>query len=314
MQVKLVDAEGTELTLPEGFGITDLSPTEVSLAIQSIIGRNGSSIEPVLSAAGAKNLVIKGRLMDKDLIDAGSFQAARAAVLEDYFEILGFLNNARNLGAVKIYRESGVVVDPAAEGYDADLAPLGYHLLGYYKGGSAPTYWGGFGNAILDLTLNFTCPRPFWQGYFNIGSTAGNVGGGGAALSVPFSVVGSVPARPQIVLYSAAGLSVETGKKVTLSIGSLSLDWTGSIPAAGYVVFDCASGQAFSSEAMPAEGAVVWDGDTTTNKAAGLLDTSDWASRQWAFPTGDYALSVSSDQTAAAAITAYIRFSNEYYG
>lgn len=314
MQMKFVDYDGNELLLPDGFGIQELAPSTVSVALQRIIGRHGGFVESGISSVGEKMVVVKGRIMDCELLEAKSYQAARASALTTYYSIMGFLAAALRNGPVKIYKEDGIIVDPNHAEYDADLAPLGYYIEGYLSGGTSTPIWGGAGNAVIDVTISFVCANPFWQGYLNVSSTAGNIGGGGAALVVPFSVLGSVPARPQLVLYSAAGLSVETGKKITLSIGSLSLDWTGSIPAAGYVVFDCASGQAFSSEAMPAEGAIEWDGATATNKAAGLLDTDDWASRQWSFPTGDYALSVSSNQTAAAAITAYVRFRNEYYG
>lgn len=314
MQMKFVDADGNELLLPESFGFQELAPSSLNIAMQKVIGRHGGIVETGLSSFAEKVVLVKGRIMDCALLEEREYQAARASALSDYYEIMGFIVNALGKGPMKIYRENGIIINPSDAEYDADLAPLGYYIEGYLSSGVSTPIWGGAGNSVIDVSMTFTCPRPFWQGYFNTSSTAGNVGGGGAALSVPFSVVGSVPARPQIVLYSAAGLSVETGKKVTLSIGSLSLDWTGSIPAAGYVIFDCATGQVFSSTALGATGFVKWTGDSATNKASGLLDTNDWAANRWEFATGSHTLVITSDMVSGAGLTAHVRFSNEYYG
>lgn len=313
MLVKLIDALDNEYTFPDGFGLQELAPSPVSLALSKVIGRNGGAVDIGASSLAEKSVVIKGKIMDATLLDAGQLQAARASAMADYYEIQGFVNNARQYGPIRIYRETGIVIDPTDEDYDADLAPLGYCLLGYYVGGSAPPFWGAFGHAPIDLTLQFTCPRPYWQGHFNDSSATGALGTG-SPLSVPFTVLGTVPASPQIVLYSAAGLSVPADKSITLTIGTLEVEWTGDIPAAGYIVFDCESGQVFSASAMSAAGRIEWTGTPTTNKASGLLDTDDWSIRQWDFATGAHELVVSSDMESPANITAHVRFANEYYG
>jgi len=313
MLVKFIDAMENELTLPDGFGFQELAPSPVSLALSRLIGRNGGVVDVGASSVVEKSVIVKGKIMDADLLDAGQLQAARASAMTLYYQIQGFVNNARQYGPIKIYRETGIVIDPDDEGYDADLAPLGYYLLGYYTGGSGTPHWGGFGHAPIDLQMQFTCPRPFWQGHFEDANATGALGTG-SPLSVPFTVLGTVPATPQIVLYSAAGLSVPADKGITLKVGTIEVTWTGDIPAGGYIVFDCESGQVFSSSAMAATGRIEWSGTSTTNKASGLLDTSDWAIRQWAFVAGAHELVVSSDMASPASITAHVRFTNEYYG
>ena len=314
MLIKLVDAQENELTLPDGFGLQGLAPSPVSLAILQLIGRDGGYVDKSLSSMGQKEVIIKGKLMEADLLEAQETQAARATSLALYMQIHGFVNNARQYGPIKIYRESDIVIDPNDENYDATLAPLGYYLLGYYSGGGEATpVWGGFGNSVIDMTLRFTCPSPHWQGHFTDANASGPLGEG-SPLSVPFAVLGSVPATPQIVLYSAAGLSVPADKSINLKVGTIEVEWTGDIAAGGYLVFDCASGQVYSSAAMPAEGSIEWNGSPTTNKASGLLDTDDWATRKWAFATGAHTLVVSSDMASPATITAHVRFTNEYYG
>lgn len=313
MLVKFIDAMENELTLPDGFGFQELAPSPVSLALSKLIGRNGGVVDVGASSVVEKSVIVKGKIMDADLLDAGQLQAARASAMTLYYQIQGFVNNARQYGPIKIYRETGIVIDPDDEGYDADLAPLGYYLLGYYTGGSGTPHWGGFGNSVIDMTLRFTCPSPHWQGHFTDANASGPLGEG-SPLSVPFAVLGSVPATPQIVLYSAAGLSVPADKSINLKVGTIEVEWTGDIAAGGYLVFDCASGQVYSSAAMPAEGSIEWNGSPTTNKASGLLDTDDWATRKWAFATGAHTLVVSSDMASPATITAHVRFTNEYYG
>lgn len=313
MIMKLIDALGNEYALPDGFGIAELAPPSFALSMQQVIGRHGASVEPGLGACAVRDISIQGKLYDKTLIEAGTLQAARADAMSDYYALMGWLFNAQQLGPVRIYRETDIIVDPAGVGYDAALAPLGYYLEGYLTSASAPTSWGTFGNAVLDVVLRFACPRPYWQGHNNATSEAGTVGDS-TSITKAFAVLGSVPARPQFILYSAAGLAVETGKNITLTVGALSVAWNGTIPAASYLVFDCATGQVFTSAALPAAGRIDWDGASASNEASGLTDTADWAALQWAFATGAYSLAVSSNMVAAASLTAHIRFSNEYYG
>ena len=315
MVMKLVDALGNEYALPAGFGLAELSPPAFSLAMQQVLGRHGAAVEPGLGALAVREIQIQGKLMDKDLIDAGSLQAARAAAMADYYALIGFLSNARQAGPVRIYRETGIVVDPAAVGYDADLAPLGYYLEGYLTGGTATPSWGSFGNGIIDVTLRLTCTRPSWQGHFNASSVSGTAGVG-STIEVPFSVLGTVPARPQLILYSAAGLTVGTGKKITLTIGSLSIAWNGSITAGHYLVFDCETGAIYNTTAaLPAAARAQWSGASADNEITGVAaaDLAEWASISWEFATGDHTLVVSSDDSTAS-LTAKVYFSNEYYG
>lgn len=313
MQMKLVDVHDNEMLLPPGCGLQEISPADLSLAMQNVLGRDGSVVEPQQSALGPKRVRIVGKLMDAKLINSGKLKEARAASLSAYLQIVGFFNNARLLGPVCIYRESGIVIDPAHPDYDAALAPLGYCLQGYAVGGTATPLWGGFGNAIIDLSIQLTCPRPFWQGHFSGAWSTGLVGDG-HTLAAQFDVLGTVPASPQVVLYSAAGLSIPADKSITLKIGTLEVEWTGEIPAGSYVVFDCETGQVFLTAALLDGKKADWDGNPVTNKAPGLLNATDWATKKWRFSSGSHEVVVLSDMVNSTILTAHIRFANEYYG
>lgn len=311
--ILLADAIGNELELPEGFGLTSLAPPRVSLALQSLVGRDGASLDVSASSIDTKTVEIKGTISNPTLIEEGSFQAARAWALQKYFEIMAFCTNALRVGEVRIYKEPDIELDPSAVGYDEELEPLGYYLKGYFESGSAPTKWGGFKNSVLDMTMIFVCPRPYWQGHFNETEQAGSAGGG-TSISAEIVVRGSVPVSPQIAIYSASELSVPEGKEITLTISGLEVSWAGTIGAGKYLVFDTLSGQVYESSGFTSGEGFSWDGNPATNKQAGLTDTDDWAYTRWAFATGTYQVVVTSDMVGAANMTVYVLFANEYFG